>query len=65
MPDYAITGRALIYTPIFMSGWAYEKMGVRLKACQAFSRFVEVAQKEAEATKREHVDQFLKDYCKK
>ncbi len=58
--DYQIRGQELMYTPIFMTAWAYEKMGETQKACRFFALFLEVSpQGYVEDTKAEHAESFL------
>ncbi|MBI3594738.1 MAG: hypothetical protein HY200_07245 [Nitrospirae bacterium] len=61
--DYEITGRPLLYTPLFMTAWAYEKIGNSRKACEFFHLFASRSGKLAELTKKEHADRFIKNYC--
>lgn len=59
-PDYQIQGRPLIYTPIFMTGWAYEKIGRLNEACQNYQKFLEIAPPEmVEETKAQHAREVL------
>lgn len=63
--DYAITGRALIYTPSFMTGWALEKIGRTEPACRAYRRFLDLAQTEiAESTKIDHAAGYIDVHCR-
>lgn len=63
--DYAITGRALIYTPSFMTGWALEKIGRTEPACRGYRRFLDLAQTEiAESTKIDHAADYIETHCK-
>ena len=62
--DYEISGKPLIYTPLFMTAWAYEKTGDIPKACENFRLFIERAGSRAEPSKKEHADHFIKDHCK-
>ena len=61
--DYEITGRPLLYTPIFMSAWAYEKIGDKKNACDAFRLFINRSGASAESTKKDHAEHFIKNYC--
>jgi Flp pilus assembly protein TadD len=62
--DYKITGRALIYTPVFMTAWANEKIGRTREACREFRHFLAIAPHESvEATKAEHAGDYLKQNC--
>jgi hypothetical protein len=62
--DYEISGRTLLYTPVFMTAWAYEKSGDSKKACETFHLFINRSGKIAEPTKKEHAERFIKNYCK-
>ncbi len=60
LPDYQIRGRPLIYTPIFMTGWAFEKIGRLNEACEHYRRFLEIAPPETvEETKAQHAREVL------
>lgn len=62
--DYQIIGRPLVYTPVFMTAWAYEKIGRIHEACREFQRFLAMAPPEAvEQTKAEHARDYLKQHC--
>jgi tetratricopeptide (TPR) repeat protein len=62
--DYQITGRPLVYTPIFMTAWADEKIGHIREACREFQRFLAMAPPESvEETKAEHARGYLKQHC--
>ncbi|MBI3595671.1 MAG: hypothetical protein HY203_00790 [Nitrospirae bacterium] len=62
--DYQIRGRSLIYTPVFMTAWASEKIARGTEACREFQRFLEIAPPDAvEATKAEHARDYLKHHC--
>jgi tetratricopeptide (TPR) repeat protein len=61
--DYEISGRALLYTPTFMTAWAYEKTGDSAKACETFQLFNNRSGALAEPTKKAHADQFIKNHC--
>jgi hypothetical protein len=62
--DYQITGRPLIYTPVFMTAWANEKIGRAREACREFRHFLSIAPPESvEATKAEHAGGYLKQNC--
>lgn len=63
LPDYRIQGRPLIYTPIFMTAWAYEKIGSLGKACEHYLKFLDVAPPgRVEASKALHAREIL-DSC--
>lgn len=63
--DYQIRGRPLVYTPVFMTGWAYEKTGRDAEACEAYRRFLTIASPEAlEETKAEHAREFISERCR-
>lgn len=62
--DYQIRDRSLIYTPVFMTAWANEKLGRVTEACGEFQRFLEIAPPDAiEPTKAEHARDYLKVHC--
>jgi len=62
--DYQITGRPLVYTPVFMTAWADEKIGRIREACREFQRFLAIAPPESvEETKAEHARDYLKQHC--
>jgi len=62
--DYQITGRALVYTPVFMTAWANEKIGRTQEACREFRHFLAIAPPgSVEATKAEHAGDYLKQNC--
>ncbi|HET6466104.1 MAG TPA: hypothetical protein VLY20_09650 [Nitrospiria bacterium] len=62
--DYQIRNRPLIYTPVFMTAWAYEKIGRMSAACGEFQRFLKIAPADAiESTKAEHARDYLKQHC--
>ena len=59
-PDYQIQGQPLVYTPIFMTAWAYEKIGRIDKACEYYRKFLEISPPDAvEATKAQHARDVL------
>ena len=62
--DYEITGKPLLYTPTFLAAWAFEKIGDRKKACGEFRLFLKRAGSDAEPTKKEHADDFIKNHCR-
>ena len=62
-PDYQIQGQPLVYTPIFMTAWAYEKIGRMDKACEYYQKFLEISPPGVmEATKGQHAREVL-DRC--
>ena len=62
--DYQVQGRPLVYTPVFMAAWAYEKIVKRAGACREYRRFLKVALSEKmEPTKAEHARDYLAQYC--
>jgi tetratricopeptide (TPR) repeat protein len=64
VPDYGIRDKALIYTPIFMTGWASEKLGDVAAACEAYRRFLAAAPADAgEPTKADHAAAYLAAHC--
>lgn len=63
--DYQIIGRPLVYTPVFMTAWADEKIGRIREACREFKRFLAMAPPESvEETKAEHARDYLKQHCR-
>lgn len=64
LPDYAIEGRPLEYTPNFMAAWAYEKLGDAGRACRYYDRFLELAPAaRAEPSKLDHARAFVTQQC--
>jgi hypothetical protein len=64
VPDYGIKGRKLQYTPNFMAGWAFEKMGMVKNACVYFKKFLDVAPPgDRELTKTEHAQDYVDSHC--
>ncbi|MBI1821692.1 MAG: hypothetical protein HY036_05950 [Nitrospirae bacterium] len=61
--DYEITEKPLLYTPTFLTAWAFEKIGDREKACEEFRLFLKRAGSHVEPTKKEHADDFIKNHC--
>ena len=62
--DYEIVGRPLIYTPVFMTAWASEKIGRVKEACGAYRRFLEIAPPDRiEPSKAEHARDYIKLNC--
>jgi tetratricopeptide (TPR) repeat protein len=62
--DYQITGRPLIYTPVFMTAWANEKIGRTREACGEFRHFLAIAPRDSvEETKADHARDYLKQNC--
>jgi len=62
--DYQIRGRPLIYTPVFMTAWASEKINRVTDACREFQHFLDIAPPDAvEPTKAEHARDYLKQHC--
>ena len=59
--DYQIRNQSLIYTPIFMTAWAYEKIGEILAACHHYKQFLKVASDEfIEENKEAHAREYIK-----
>jgi tetratricopeptide (TPR) repeat protein len=64
VPDYGIRGKALMYTPIFMTGWASEKLGDVAAACEAYRRFLAAAPADAvEPAKADHAASYVAAHC--
>ena len=64
LPDYQIRGSPLLYTPIFMTAWAYEKIGRLNEACDHYRKFLEIALPEVvEESKAQHAREVL-DQCR-
>lgn len=62
--DYQIIGRPLVYTPVFMTAWANEKIGRIPDACRKFKQFLAIAPPETvEATKADHARDYLNQHC--
>jgi len=62
--DYQIRDRPLIYTPVFMTAWASEKIDRVTEACREFQHFLDIAPPDAvEPTKAEHARDYLKQHC--
>lgn len=62
--DYQIIGRPLVYTPVFMTAWANEKIERIPDACREFKRFLAIAPPESvEKTKADHAREYLKQHC--
>jgi hypothetical protein len=63
--DYSIMGRPLMYTPVFMSGWASEKIGRTRQACAAYRDYLRIAvEHPVEPTKVEHATGFIATNCR-
>jgi tetratricopeptide (TPR) repeat protein len=63
-PDYHIQGQPLVYTPIFMTAWAYEKIGQMEKACRYYRTFLEIPPSDAlELSKASHAEEVLGTQC--
>ncbi len=64
VPDYGIRGKALMYTPVFMTGWGSEKLGDVAAACEAYRRFLAAAPADAvEPTKADHAASYVAAHC--
>ena len=64
LSDYQIRGRPLVYTPIFMMAWAYEKLGRFREACGYYQRFLEISPTGLiEPTKALHAREVLDQEC--
>lgn len=65
VPDYGINGRPLMYTPIFMQGWASEKIGREASACRAYREFLRIAREHpVEPTKVDHATAYVGERCR-
>jgi len=63
--DYQIVGRPLIYTPVFMTAWANEKLGRTSDACRSFKRYLQIsATTVAEETKIDHARGYVAHQCR-
>lgn len=64
LTDYEIRDRSLVYSPLFMTGWAHEKMGHETEACRFFGRFLSSSPPEwIERSKADHAESYLEN-CK-
>ena len=64
VPDYGVRGKVLMYTPIFMTGWASEKLDDTAAACEAYRRFLATAPADAvEPTKADHAASYITGRC--
>ncbi|MFZ5877193.1 MAG: hypothetical protein ACOYXU_12415 [Nitrospirota bacterium] len=62
--DYAIMGRPLMYTPVFMSGWGSEKIGRTKHACRAYREYLRIAvEHPVEPTKVDHANAYVAANC--
>ncbi len=62
--DYAVIGRSFMYTPVFMSGWASEKIGRTREACRAYREYRRIAvEHPVEPTKVDHANAFVAANC--
>jgi len=58
--DYQIRNQSLMYTPTFMTAWAYEKIGHIQAACRYFRGFLQIApEKYIEETKKQHANEYI------
>jgi tetratricopeptide (TPR) repeat protein len=63
--DYEITGTSLMYTPVFMSGWASEKIGRTQGACRAYREYLRIAvEHPVEPTKIDHARAYVSNNCR-
>jgi tetratricopeptide (TPR) repeat protein len=63
--DYQIRNQSLMYTPTFMTAWAYEKTGHVQEACRYFREFLQIAPgKYIEKTKKQHANEYLNQCMK-
>ncbi len=62
--DYEILGKPLTYTPVFMAGWASEKIERTPEACKAYRRYLRLAvEHPVEPTKVEHATAYVATNC--
>ncbi len=62
--DYAIAGKPLMYTPVFMTGWASEKIGRTADACRAYREYLRIAvEHPVEPTKVDHAKDYVSTNC--
>ena len=63
--DYGIAGKPLMYTPVFMTAWASEKIDHTREACAAYRRYLQIAvEHPVEPTKVEHANAYVSTNCK-
>ncbi|MEW6681657.1 MAG: hypothetical protein AB1451_01875 [Nitrospirota bacterium] len=63
--DYAISGKPLMYTPVFMTGWASEKIGRTREACAAYRHYLRLAvEHPVEPTKVDHASAYVSTNCR-
>lgn len=61
VPDYKIRNQSLIYTPLFMTAWAYEKIGEIFMACLHYKQFLKITSVGfIEETKKSHAREYIK-----
>ncbi len=62
--DYAIAGKPFMYTPVFMTGWASEKIGRTREACAAYRDYLRIAvEYPVEPTKADHAKGYVAASC--
>jgi tetratricopeptide (TPR) repeat protein len=62
--DYDISGKPLMYTPVFMTGWGSEKVGRTREACAAYRRYLRIAvEHPVEPTKVDHAKAYVSSNC--
>lgn len=63
--DYQISGKPLTYTPVFMTGWASEKIDRTREACDAYHHYLRLAAEHPiEPTKIEHANDYISANCR-
>jgi len=62
--DYGIVGKPLMYTPVFMTARASEKIGHLQEACKAYRRYRRIAvEHPVEPTKSDHANAYVSANC--
>ena len=63
--DYEVIGKPLMYTPIFMTAWASEKLGRTREACVAYRDYLRIAvEHPVEPTKVDHAKAYVAAKCR-
>lgn len=64
VPDYGISGKPLMYTPIFMTAWGSEKIGRTRDACLSYREYLRIAvEHPVEPTKVDHANAYVSATC--